>query len=125
MCTRELIPSTPLKRIKRGVEQLKLYQVTENETPAEVSFAICKDGRKWYYGIYRLTSKYTISFNFEGGCSQSVEKITNLDLDDLFDFLEKLDLSSAQEIQFNEPSKIYTWFDIFLSEISLQNKRVQ
>ena len=123
LCTRELKPSSPLTRIKRGIEQLKFYQINENETPAEVAFSVYKDGRKWFYGIYRFSTKFTISFNFEGGCSQSVEQINNLDLDDLFTHLEKMDLSSAQDIQFNPPSKIYTWFDALLSDLSSNNKR--
>lgn len=123
LCNRDLIPSPALTRIKRGIEQLKFYKISENETPAEVSFTIYQNGTKYFYGVYRFSNKYTISFNFEGGCSQSVKQIDNLDLDDLFTHLEKMDLSSAQDIQFIPPSKIYTWFDAFLSDLSEKNKR--
>ena len=114
MCNRELIPSPPIIRIKRGIEQLKLYQLSDNHLPAEVSFTIYENGRKWFYGIYGFTPNYTISKNFEGGCSQSVETIPNLDLDNLFSYIEKLDLSKSSEIQFNPPTRLLSEFELFL-----------
>ncbi|CAH6419061.1 Hypothetical protein HVR_LOCUS254 [uncultured virus] len=114
MCTRDLIRSPPIKRIKRGIEQLKFYQITDDETPAEVSFTIVKDERKCYYGIFRPDATYTIAYNFEGGCSQSVKRIRNFDIDDLFTYVEKLDLSTASDIKFNPSTRLYTWLDLLI-----------
>ena len=116
MCTREVTLSPPLKRIKRGIEQLKFYQPVEKELPAEVSFTI----DKLHYGIYRIfqvesgDTPYIISYNFDGGCSQSVKSVRNLDLDDLFTYLEQLDIASAKDIKFRPPAKLYDWLDLML-----------
>lgn len=112
-CLHEVPPTDPLIRLKRRIEQLKFYQASKDETLASVTFSLINDDSHWYYGIYRIDNHYSICYNFEGGCSLSKTVISNLDLDDLFSYLEKLNLTSLSDVQLTGPKRLYSWWEVY------------
>lgn len=107
-------PLDPLLiRFKRAVEKLKLFDSypSKDYSMASVNLTIITDSNKTYYSIQRHNLKYCLVWNFDGGCSQSVEFKKNLDLDDVFDWFDSQNQAGKAkklEIDFKglrEPSK--------------------
>lgn len=91
--------ATQRKRMSKLVVQLSQFDSCKCDRGARVVGKINRSGNLGYlaFAVSRHQGKYVIAWNFEGGCSQSVEGKRNLDLDDVLTWLEEQE-SNANHI---------------------------
>ncbi len=105
-----------MTKLKREIERLKYHVPQENYVSAVVSFNFVDsvDDRKWYFGVrYDPMPElhYSVSRNFDGGCSMSRELVGKFDLDSLFDYLREInDRGTISNIKFYAPRFIYEYW---------------
>ena len=119
MATLEELSKSNITQVKNNIERLQFDEQGYKDhspdrlaSPSSVTFTIEDKSITRFYKIQKIGITYAVASNFKGGCSQSLKIIRDLDLEDLYTFIEALNMCYMVNLIYN-PSKKYSYSRLY------------